>query len=269
MICRLILIFFVFSSRAHSFEIPADLLSPNRIAKELRLNLVTKLAQMKQNFIQRSIPNGITFTSSNEIVCPLGIRIQKDQNLLKLISLQTSKKDENNQIVSTDKRFYTGCEGKLSFYEKIVFTGPKEILASKKEIYAGSLNLKINQDFKSMVYIMEDGQSKEVLRIMTSKDSDSFSSTVYLNNQKFLLIKGKLKNKTKIYQYHFNYFDLILALTSIEFVILIYLAVSIKDYIFPFKLECWHNYLLFVRLYSNCFSATFKASSPNSSSSNS
>lgn len=202
MAIRFLILLILSTQIAFSFEIPADLLSPQKITNELRLNLVNKIAQMKQNFIQRNFESGIYFTSNERVICPLNTTVERNQSLFKIVSKNEDNSDENDQKISSDKRFYYGCAGKLSFFESLTFEGKEHISTKKEDVFEGKINLKLNQNFNKMTYKMEDGFGSEILRINTVKSDNSFTSTIFLNNQKFIIIKGS-KNKVEKYLYHF------------------------------------------------------------------
>jgi hypothetical protein len=109
----------LFNANAQDFELP-EIYDVFRTGfQNLRLPIENKLSQLAQNFSIVKDPNGISFRTAKDIICPQGDKVLKDQAVARI---QISNHVIDDTIVN--HIFYFGCDGNQAFREEIVSTGP-------------------------------------------------------------------------------------------------------------------------------------------------
>jgi hypothetical protein len=188
-----------------SLSFPKQFLSPTSITKELRLGLINKLVQLRQNFIERKTPTGAKFISDKDVVCPLGTKVLKNESLVSLsFSNHYQKIEGSSKIQSYEYRNYYGCTGNISLKESIIVISDEKKGHKLQDQLAGELDLRFGNKYDSYDYKMVDGRGDQVLRIVTNKSQDVLNTTISIGNEKYISITiNKLKNKS-VFRYKFN-----------------------------------------------------------------
>jgi hypothetical protein len=188
-----------------SLSFPKQFLSPNSITKELRLGLINKLVQMRQNFIERKTTSGSKFISDKNVSCPLGTKVFKNENLMSLsFSNQYQKNQKTSKFHSYEYRNYYGCNGTIALKESIIVIADVKHSNSKQDQLAIELDLRYKDNYDSVDYKMIDGNGDQVLRIVTTKTKTVLNSTISIGNEKYIVISiNKLKDRS-IFRYRFN-----------------------------------------------------------------
>jgi len=185
-------------------QLPPSLKSATSIANEFRLGITNKLIQMRQNFIEKRINNGAVFYSNKNVVCPLGVKVQKQENLVKYtFSNKVSgagPKKRNSEV----RRFF-GCADTVSFVETIVSTGERPEVHSRSEILTGKINFQMGELEQSKDYKIKDGKGVQIFRIHQEKSRNGNRSTTwfYIGLECILKIVQDDKSLFSILKYHF------------------------------------------------------------------
>lgn len=159
-------------------DVPAGILSIQKVYEDIKLPIDNKLLQMRQNFIETPRTNTFSYSSDKDITCPNGENVSRGESLLRLVTQL-----EEQPLKRTIKTYY-GCSQEVAM---------REMLIESATEYRYELTGPQNIPIFSLSKIQTSGESL---------------SEILLNNQKIYRIQELKRAQYTEYFYYQNAFKL-------------------------------------------------------------
>ena len=167
--------------KAYAQELPSEFITAHSYTDLFRAALVTKLAQMDQNFIRSVVGDELYYQSTKEVLCPGGKSARPGQKLLRL----QYHAEVNDKLVS-ERRSYYGCDGNVAFTETYQITGTGIKPHAKADVFSGKMDFRNIDQADSLNYELRDGEGRAVFGVNYRKDQKMASTVFSVATSRFL-----------------------------------------------------------------------------------
>lgn len=194
-------IFFMIFSMAYGLEeFPREIPTVNDLLQEVRSPFVTKLKQLKQNFITKGKEGTHTFTSDMMTIC-LHQEISPNTTLSRVVYQYSL---EEGRLVEEIK--YYGCLDKYLFKEIITWEGEVEDIVTNNGRVFSNISFELNDKVKRFHYSMKDSDGIVFFEVDSRGSVDDFTATFSLMRQKFMIWQKDIDSLVlQIYPISFDY----------------------------------------------------------------